>query len=211
VVLGAAAGDAAQREAFARRYGPVVRAFLGARWRRGPLSGEIDDAAQEVFLDCFRAGGALARVDATHEGGFRAFLFGVVRNVARRFEQRRARTRERAAEDLLDAVAPDDSPSRAFDRAWARATMLVAREIQADRAAGDAEALRRVVLLRLRFLEGMPMREFAAAWGTDARRLQYEYRKARDEFEAALHEAVRRHHPDAAVDAEAARLIDLLA
>ena len=34
VIQGAAAGSAADRQDFARRYTPVIRAYLAARWRR---------------------------------------------------------------------------------------------------------------------------------------------------------------------------------
>ena len=54
----AAQGGPEEREAFARRYAPVIRAYLGARWKASPLVGEIDDAGQQVFLECFREGGA---------------------------------------------------------------------------------------------------------------------------------------------------------
>ena len=210
-IRGAAQGSPADQARFASRYGPVIRAYLGARWRNGPLASEVDDAAQEVFLDCFREDGALTRVEPGRKGGFRAFLFGVVRNVALRFEQKRARNREVGAPSIFEPSADEDSPSRAFDRVWARTIMLLAKEIQAENARRDGdEALRRIELLQLRFHEGKPMREIAAAWGMDGRRLQYEYQKARHEFEAALHEAVRRHHPDAAVEEEAARLLEHL-
>jgi len=211
VIFGAAAGSPRERDRFARRYGPVVRAYLGARWRGHALLGELDDAAQEVFVDCFKENGALTRVDPDHAGGFRAYLYGVVRNVARRFEQRRARSREVRAPSQLDTPATDDSPSRAFDRAWARTIMQLAKEIQASHARlKGAEAERRVELLRLRFTEGKPMRDIAAEWGMDRRKLQYEYQKAREEFEAALREAVRRHYPDAVADEESARLLGML-
>ena len=87
MIQDAAAGDGAARAEFARRYTPLVRAYLGARWRATPLVAEIDDAAQDVFLGCFRDGGVLTRVEAGRPGGFRAFLFGVVRNGARQVER----------------------------------------------------------------------------------------------------------------------------
>src|SRR5437870_13493007 len=90
---GAAAGDAADRDAFGRRYAPVVRAYLAARWRHTPLRQHLDDAVQDVFLACFRAGGALDRADADR-GDFRPFLYGVARNVALRYEASHARRRE---------------------------------------------------------------------------------------------------------------------
>ena len=92
-VRGAASGCREDREAFARSYIPVVSAYFRARWGGTPLLTEIDDAVQEVFYDCFRSDGALARVDSTRPGGFRAFLFGVVRNIALRREDARRRNR----------------------------------------------------------------------------------------------------------------------
>ena len=44
----AAAGAAESREAFARRYGPVVRASLASRWRASACLQDLDDAVQEV-------------------------------------------------------------------------------------------------------------------------------------------------------------------
>ena len=95
VIRGAAEGRSEAREEFARRYLPVVRAYLGARWRGLPLMQEIDDAAQEVFLDCFKEEGVLDRADSDRPGGFRAFFYGVVRNMARRVEERRGRSHAR--------------------------------------------------------------------------------------------------------------------
>ena len=103
-----------RRERFARVYLPAVRAYLAARWRIGTR--EVDDVAQDVFVKCFKANGLLAKADATRPGGFRAFLFGAVRNVALR---REAGWRPAGR---LPADLPADEPtlSRAFDRTWAR-------------------------------------------------------------------------------------------
>src|SRR5947207_12417709 len=91
VIRAAAAGSPADREELARRYLGVVRAYLGARWRGSALLHERGDAVQEVFVECFRRGGALEAVGAGRVPDFRAFLYGVIRNVARRFESRPAR------------------------------------------------------------------------------------------------------------------------
>src|SRR5262245_36513833 len=93
VIHGAAAGGAGDRDEFARRYLGVVRAYLAARWRSSACLGDLDDAAQEVFVECFKQGGVLER--AERERGFRPFLYGVVRNVAARFEKQRARQQQR--------------------------------------------------------------------------------------------------------------------
>src|SRR5262249_44152402 len=88
VIRAAAAGSPPDREEMARRYVGVVRAYLTARWRNSGLLAECDDAVQEVFVECFRQGGVLEAAGAGRVPSFRAFLYGVIRNVARRFESR---------------------------------------------------------------------------------------------------------------------------
>src|SRR5215218_8624497 len=114
----AAAGGEVPRAEFAARYAPVVRAYLAARWRGSPdRLGDLDDAVQDVFVECLRDGGLLERASADRPGGFRAFLYGAVRNVALRAEARRARQHARAGADVdLDGIPDgDDAPARAFD------------------------------------------------------------------------------------------------
>ena len=48
----AAAGGEAARAEFAARYAPVVRAYLGVRWRDSKLLRELDDTVQDVFVEC---------------------------------------------------------------------------------------------------------------------------------------------------------------
>src|SRR5262249_51193629 len=93
VIRAAAAGSPADRDELGRRYLGVVRAYLAARWRGSALRDNADDATQEVFVECFRQGGAVEAAGAGRVPAFRAFLYGVVRNVARRFESRPAVTR----------------------------------------------------------------------------------------------------------------------
>jgi RNA polymerase sigma-70 factor (ECF subfamily) len=213
----AASGQDGARERFARHYGPTVRAYLGARWRGSPLLDELDDAAQEVFFECFRDDGALARADPARGSGFRAYFFGVVRNVARRVERMRVREREVAAGGgtFVDRVdAREEDASIAFERAWARAVMREAGELLAGRAhlAGE-EAVRRVELLRLRFQEGRPIREIARRWGADPTHLHRESARARREFHRALRDVVAQHEGGSAsqVDAACRRLLTALA
>jgi DNA-directed RNA polymerase specialized sigma24 family protein len=194
LIRDAAGGDPAAREWFARVYLPVVRAYLGARWRALPHPPDVDDAAQDLFIECFRAGGLLEKADADRPGGFRAFLLGAARNVARRHE-----AGQRPADPLPDGLPADDTgPERAFDRAWARALLREAAGVQ--RAAAEragAAAVRRVQLLRLRFHDGLPIRDIARRWGEDPAKVHHEYATARDEFRAALREVVAFHHPAA--------------
>jgi RNA polymerase sigma-70 factor (ECF subfamily) len=192
LIRDAAAGDPAARERFARVYLPVVKAYLAARWRGARH--DADDAAQDVFVECFRAGGLLEKVDPDRDGGFRAFLLGAVRNVARRHE-----TRKRLDAQLpADLPADDTGPAEAFDRAWARSLLKEAGRVQEERAkATGPAAVRRVQLLRLRFGDGLPIRDIAARWAIDAAKLHHEYAAARDEFRSALRSVVAFHHPGA--------------
>jgi RNA polymerase sigma-70 factor (ECF subfamily) len=204
LVRAAADGAPRPRDEFARRYAPVLRAYLAARWRGSPLLQDLDDAVQDVFVECFRPRGALDRLDPARANGFRAFLYGVARNVALRRESRRPLALTPVGASLLEAV-PDDhtSMSRAFDRAWAKAILREAARAQEERAraAGDG-AMRRVELLRLRFHENLPIRDIASRWGIDAAVLHHEYARAREEFRAALLDVVAFHRPGGVAEAE---------
>jgi RNA polymerase sigma-70 factor (ECF subfamily) len=215
VIEGAAGGRAEDREEFARRYLPVVRAYLGARWRQSPLRAELEDALQEVFVDCFKQGGALERVERDRGGGFHAFLYGVTRNVALHFETRRARRKVRGSVGFEPdrEHADDESLSRVFDRAWAQEIMRQAADLQAKAASeGDEGKRKRVELLRLRFQSALPIREIAKRWEVDAAVLHHEYAKARREFRAALREVVAFHHPgrEEEIESRCAELLEHL-
>jgi RNA polymerase sigma-70 factor (ECF subfamily) len=209
VIHAAVAGSGADRDAFARRYLGVVRAYLGARWRHSALRHQLDDAVQEIFLECFREGGVLDAADAGRVKSFRACFYGVIRNVARRFESRRAPP----AELPSDVEADEETQSRLFERAWAQSIMAEAAQRQAQRAAEQGpEAERRVELLRLRFHEGLPMRTIAERWQVPVASLNFAYVKARAEFKFALLAVIAFHHPGApaAVEQEAAELLQSL-
>jgi RNA polymerase sigma-70 factor (ECF subfamily) len=195
----AAGGRAEERENFARRYASVIRSYLGARWRNSPAIEDLDDAVQEVFLECFRQGGALERVDPNGPSGFRAFLYGVARNIALRVEHRRklrAQEGPQGGMEIEEIAGDEASLSRVFDRSWANALLREAAALQERRARelGDA-ALKRVELLRLRFGDDLPIREIALRWGVEAAHVHKEYAKARKEFRDALLEIVAFHQP----------------
>jgi RNA polymerase sigma-70 factor (ECF subfamily) len=199
VIRAAAAGSLADREQLARRYLSVVRAYLSARWRGSSRNDELDDATQEVFVECFRQGGAVEVAGTGRVPSFRAFLYGVVRNVARRVESRPVR----AAGPLPEIAADDPGQSRLFERTWARAIMGEAAQLQRRRAdARGSDAVRRVELLRLRFEEDLPIRAIAERWGVPAAGLHHAYALARQEFKAALLEVVAFHHPGTPVEVE---------
>lgn len=212
LIDGAAGGDEEDRGRFAVTYRAVVTAVLEARWRSSPLAAQVEDAAQDVFLECFKAGGALGRADRGR-GGFRPFLFGIVRNVASRYE--RAAGAAPALEDAAESIAARDGDSRAaFDRAWAGMVIRRARVRQAELAARTGPAaVRRVEVLRLRFEEGLAVREIAARFGVIPDRVHEDYKLARREFERALRDVIGFDLPEGgpeAVEAECRGLLGLL-
>ncbi len=217
LVEDAAEGTDGAREEFARAYLPVVKAYLASRWAGNALQNDVDDAAQEVFVDLIKPNGALSRVRRDHgDGGFRAFLYGVARNVARRYQERAGIRRRHEApigSTVARKPASDDAPSQVFDKAWARTIMRSARERHARQAqAQDEQAVERVELLRLRFQKGLPIREIAARWDVDPAVVHRQYARARKEFAAALYETVASHGDGdpAAVRRECGRLLGLL-
>jgi len=215
VLRGAAKGDPSFRTEFARLYEPVIRKFLQIRWAARPNRFDLDDAVQDVFLDCLKPDGALQRLEVGYPNGFRGYLFGITRNVARRQEQRRH------LEPLPDYDLEDEQTGAetAFDRAWARTMMKEAVRVMTETAQRvdaasvhhgqskplpnsaqvdlRARASLRVELLRLRFQENLPIREIAQAWHVETAWLHHEYATARAEFHAALLQLIAFHNPSA--------------
>jgi RNA polymerase sigma-70 factor (ECF subfamily) len=215
LIRDAAGRDAEAREVFVERYVPVLRRYFESRWRTKSAL-DVEDALQEVFVECFRDGGVLDRAGGGEVAEFRAFLHGVARNVAGRLEQRFARRRDRPGTATFhadDLARDEDRLTVVFDRAWAQGLMRQAVRLHAERAnQGDAEARRRLRLLELRFQEGKPIREIARLWGEDPARLHHAYARAREEFGAALREVVAYHQPGspASVERECHRLLEIL-
>ncbi|MEM7231989.1 MAG: sigma-70 family RNA polymerase sigma factor [Planctomycetota bacterium] len=217
LIRGAAVGAGEDREDFARRYVTVVRAYLSHRWKSSPLLSELDDVAQEVFVECFRQGGVLDRIREDQPASFRAFLYGVTRNVAMRCERRIGKQRERQPAGPVEPeeVESDEATmSRVFDRAWALALFRQAGDLQEERAKVAGErAMKRVELLRLRARENLPIRDIAKLWERDAAEVHKEYARARNEFRAALEEVLSFHHPGASaaeIEEKCNQLLELI-
>ena len=212
VIHAAAAGSPEDREQFARRYEPLIRSYLAARWRGSPCLADLKDAVQEVFVDCFKQDGVLHRADPGRGGGFRPFLYGVVRIVALRFESRRRGQREHQFPnemDLEEVAGSEDDLADVFDRAWAKNLFREAAQLQQQRALKiGGKSWQRVELLRLRFQQGMPIREIARDWQVEAAEVHHEYAKARQEFKEALLEVMAFHHQGtpAEIEEECTRL-----
>ena len=198
LIRSAADGDATARAEFTRRYLPVVRAYLHARWRRRLSAEEIEDAVQDVFVECFKDDGVLDRAPTIESQGFRGFLYGVARHVALRVEERNAKPDRPRGETFYgdEQTADGSSLSKVFDRAWAHSIMREAGELQATRAREAGESgVRRVELLRLRFQEGLHIRDIARMWRTEPATLHHQYAQARKEFERALRDVVASRQP----------------
>ena len=206
LIHAAAAGDRPARDDFARFYEPIARTYFATRWQQSPVLGRLDDAVQDAFVECFRSNGVLENVVQSHPDGFRPFFHGVLRNIARRHES------VRGPQPLPDELAADDTgPSREFDRAWARGLMKEAVRVQAEAAERSGEpALRRVELLRLRFQDGLPIRDIAVKWNEDPAKLHREYATAREEFRTALRRVIAFHAPGATGDRLEAAYRELL-
>jgi len=90
-------------------------------------------------------------------------------------------------------------------------------EGEAPAAEGEAEskgdeALRRVEILRLRFQDGLPIREIAVHLGMDPAKVHHDYATARAEFRKALEQIVAFHSSGspALVEKECERLLTVL-
>jgi RNA polymerase sigma-70 factor (ECF subfamily) len=198
MIADAAEGKANAWNEFVRRYRPVVRAYLSARWKQQPLQAYVEDAVQEVFVECLRSGGPLHRADRSRASSFKAFLLGIVRNIARRIEEKSREWRQEDSADLRKVAANDTSLGLVFDRAWARVLLRQAAQLQTKQAISRGKAAeRRVELLKLRLLENRPIREIADEWGISAEHLHRQYAVARKEFKSALRQVVAFHYPGA--------------
>lgn len=195
LILDAAVGDVEARARFAEHYAPVLRAYLGARWRGRPLASDVPDAVQEIFVESFKEGGLLDRAQPERPGGFRAFLYGAARKVALRHEEGRGHAQEGRLPTAFDGPEVSDSAelAKVFDRAWAQSMMRQAAERQLQEAKGDAARTQRVEVLRLRFEEGLPVRDIAERLNTATERIHKQYAQAREEFRRALRSTLLFH------------------
>jgi RNA polymerase sigma factor (sigma-70 family) len=215
VIARAAAGDPAARSKFASTCLPVIRSFLDLRWRSTPLAHEVEDAVQEVFVECLRSQGVLSRADPSR-GDISGLLYGVACNVAKRFEQHASERNGRAEGSVsafADLPAREASLSVQFDRVWALAMVREAGELMRVRAArGTTGEQQRVELLKLRFAGGLPIREIATQWNVEPEVVHRSYRKAREEFRACLRDVLGELslRPEGVREEEIARILVLL-
>jgi len=154
LLTGARAGDAASREALARRFLPHLRRIAFARWPRGGIgSADAEDLVQETLLRAFQhLGEFVPRCDGAFLLYLRRILLNLVRDLARR-EKRAPRP------DALEADPPGGAPTP-VEEAVGRETWERYRDAVERLSEKQAEA---VVL----FVEcGMEFPEIAEAIGS---------------------------------------------
>jgi len=216
MILDAGSGDRSQRRRFAERYEALIRGCLHRRWRGSARLQWLDDACQEVFVECYRDGGVLARIRARRPPRFRAYLLGVIQNVARGIEQRSGRSAERHAGDeaLVELAVADEADLLSwFEREWARTVLRDALHELARLDAASGSGRSAADLLELRFAKGLPIRDIASLWREEPARVHRDYAKARSAFQRCLHHTVRQHDALSAAEAdeECRRLLALIA
>jgi RNA polymerase sigma-70 factor (ECF subfamily) len=198
MILGAAERRPADQERFAARYTPMIKAYLAARWRVPIQHEDVADASQEVLLQCFRQQGALEKVDPALASGFRAFLYGVTRNVAAMTERKWSRQKEMQAahSGVFEQPADEASLSHVFDRGWAEVVVREARAALQKRALmrGGTAALR-ARALELRYQGGLPPREIAPRLGLDVKQVYRLLEDGQTDFQDALLEVMAAHVP----------------
>lgn len=215
MVRAASQGDESARSVFVRSYEAPIRAYLSYRWRGQKSVEAVDDAVQDVFLECIKPGGVLHRADPSG-GEFRGLLYAVARNVARRYEERAGRGGGAGGDTIgMDRVEADEATmSRVFDRSWAQSIVREATLLHARAARRGDDGMRfRYRVLQLRHWDGLPVREIAKHLEIDDVDVVHNaYRRARREFRGYFREAVQRFTGAGAesVDAECHRVGQML-
>lgn len=207
----AASGHDEDRALFARRYREPVRAYLARRWRSTRLASDVEDAVQEVFLSCFD--GALSRADRARGASFRAYLMGITKNIAARYEA--ARVLSPAETAVLHALPNrEDELSVVYERAWAQTLVKEAHaRLMAEADAKGEAAKRRVDVLRMRFAGAASVESIAQKLGISVGRCYKDFERARGEFRDCLRAVVRSAMESGApmdVDEECRRVLGLL-
>lgn len=168
--------------------------YLRDRWKASPLVQDVDDAIQDVFMECFRERGVLQRADPERGSGFRAFLLGATRNVARRFErQAHGKSAHRQPEtDVLNAIeSEEDRLIRNFERDWAQAIMkeAAAHHERLAMETGGNLALRWQAL-RCQFERGLDVQAIASELGGNPATVHKWIQRGRQDFAGCLHDVV---------------------
>lgn len=213
MIVAAGAGDGPSRDTFARIYGRVIRVYLAARWRLPTTHEAVEDGTQEVFVQCFKPGGALDRVEPGGPARFRSYLYAVVKHVADRIERKnrvRATAQEHSGAGLDDIARNEATLSRVFDRAWVGMITREAWFTMVSRFEEGAAGHDRIQILDLRYQQGLSSGEIATRLGLPADYVYQQLRNAKRDFRAALLDVVGAYHPQASREEIEARCIELV-
>jgi RNA polymerase sigma-70 factor (ECF subfamily) len=160
-------GDRAAGQALFERHFEAV-----ARFFRNKADDPIDDLVQKTFLGCIESRGAFRG-----EGSFRAFLFGVARNVLGKHWRAKARDRLDFDGDEVSVYELGASPSSAYARDQEQRMLL--------------DALRRIpleyqIVLELHYWESMTAAEIAASLGIPVGTAKNRIRRAKQMLEGEM-------------------------
>lgn len=161
--------DRAGERLFRRHYKPMLRFFHN---KAGP---QAHDLVQRTFLGCLEARSRI-REGAT----FRAFLFGVARNVL--FDHYRLARRDHEHLDFTTTTAEDlrPTPSSALDQI---------REVELLMRALRKIPVESQIILEMYYWEGMPAHEIGAALEMPEPTVRTKIRRARLRLEQIVQEA----------------------
>ena len=214
----AASGDHVGQQEFTQLYMPLVKRYLQERWKSSRLAQEIEDAVQEVFVECIRDRGILQQVDPGRGTSFRAFLLGATRNVARRIERKAMgkHAHDQEVTSFLDGIESNEERlTQLFEKDWAQAALRGASQLHQDRATEKGgNALVRWQVLGYHFGEGLTAPAIAERIQADVSNVHKWLSRGRQDFAECLHHVVARQFregtPAEEIQLECQRMLDAL-
>lgn len=163
-------GDRKAGSALIERHFPAIERFFASKTQ----GGAADDLVQQTFLRCVQA----PRDSFRAEGSFRAFLFGIAKNVL--FEHIRARTRgQREVPDFAVSTIVDLMPGASTLLARQSETRLLVMALQRI-------PLELQLLLELYYWEEMPLSELAEVFEVPAGTIKSRLFRARNLVREAM-------------------------
>lgn len=187
----------------------MVRIELAAQLRRAVDDPDVEDAVQEVLLECLKAGGALERASEAKCTRFRAYLGGITRNVGLR--HLRVRKNQPSALEETEFVS-DSSPDveANLNAAWSQAVLGEAMALLVRESCLAETARLRLRVLQLRHQEGLKAAQVAEMLGISATRVHHLTSEAKNEYRLALLSVVSQQNPGlgrAEIEAECVALL----
>ena len=189
-LIGENVPDAAREFAF--RYDRFVRRVLTKRWLGTIYRTHFDDAVQDVFVECFKPGGVLAKADSSRGGAFRSLLFRVTCNVAARYERNHNRDLRLISKELTDTHGEDSGAFLQITREEVAEVVSEALRRMSQHTA--VEVRERAQLLIQHSCDGQKIIHLAGGDTETAERLHRQHSKAKREFQTFLSEVIQSHY-----------------